>query len=299
MGNDRRFCLFDQGLLDQIEDRKGVLSNVHTFSLSNHKKRCLNLEKELARHSVNLELEGFNSQKSKTKERRRSEKNLKHALSWAREELNKNPELSLNFLENVGSLIDPLTNKDGFRSYNVRVTGSLIPQTSLEKLPRELNTFLIRNKYLRTPFEKAVHAHFHIARIHPFGDGNGRTARLVQDLILGKNGYCPIIIYNKEREEYISLIRKAELSRHIAEGNLSTEEFKKLQGVKERLLVTPQGYEREVYIKEFLTVSRKLMTPEQAEFYNFLALKEKNVLDAELRKVYENGMSNRNLRKIN
>jgi len=43
------------------------------------------------------------------------------------------------------------------------------------------------------PVVKAVMAHYYLAEIHPFGDGNGRTARALEALVLsvtGMNNYC-------------------------------------------------------------------------------------------------------------
>ena len=56
---------------------------------------------------------------------------------------------------------------------------------------------------------KAVYAHLYLAWIHPFGDGNGRTARLVEFLILARSGQVPIPAahllsnhYNLTRDRY-------------------------------------------------------------------------------------------------
>lgn len=56
---------------------------------------------------------------------------------------------------------------------------------------------------------KAVYAHLYIAWIHPFGDGNGRTARLLEFLILANCGRVPIPAahllsnhYNLTRDRY-------------------------------------------------------------------------------------------------
>jgi Fic family protein len=45
-------------------------------------------------------------------------------------------------------------------------------------------------------------AHYVCVRIHPFLDGNGRTARLLSNLILMRRGYPPIIIPVEEGETY-------------------------------------------------------------------------------------------------
>jgi Fic family protein len=56
---------------------------------------------------------------------------------------------------------------------------------------------------------KAVYAHLYIAWIHPFGDGNGRTARLLEFVILASCGQVPILAahllsnhYNLTRDRY-------------------------------------------------------------------------------------------------
>jgi hypothetical protein len=59
------------------------------------------------------------------------------------------------------------------------------------------------------PLERALIAHFHITRIQPFNDGNKRTARMVQNLILHKNDYVPILIKEGERNFYIDLLESA------------------------------------------------------------------------------------------
>lgn len=59
-------------------------------------------------------------------------------------------------------------------------------------------------------FEECVRRYtdMHVAfsSIHPFFDGNGRLSRLIANIPLLKNGYLPIIINNKDRQEYIELL---------------------------------------------------------------------------------------------
>lgn len=49
------------------------------------------------------------------------------------------------------------------------------------------------------PIRYAALAHYKLVHIHPFTDGNGRTSRLLMNLILMRNGYPPIIIQKRER----------------------------------------------------------------------------------------------------
>jgi Fic family protein len=54
----------------------------------------------------------------------------------------------------------------------------------------------------------AVSAHMVFLRIHPFGDGNGRMARFILNLVLIRGGYPPIIVPAKKKEEYFRAIRE-------------------------------------------------------------------------------------------
>ena len=56
------------------------------------------------------------------------------------------------------------------------------------------------------PVRVAANAHFRFVSIHPFVDGNGRTARLLTNLILLLNGYPMAIVRNEERIKYLEAI---------------------------------------------------------------------------------------------
>ena len=55
----------------------------------------------------------------------------------------------------------------------------------------------------------AGEAHYRLVSIHPFVDGNGRTARLLMNLLLIMAGYPPAIIRKRDRLAYIGALEQA------------------------------------------------------------------------------------------
>lgn len=82
----------------------------------------------------------------------------------------------------------------------------------------ESNLFLSDDPEIRFALAvaAAVYAHLYIAWIHPFGDGNGRTARLLEFLILARCGMIPLPAahllsnhYNLTRDQYYRELAEA------------------------------------------------------------------------------------------
>lgn len=59
-----------------------------------------------------------------------------------------------------------------------------------------------------------AYAHHRLVAIHPFTNGNGRTARLVTDLLAYNHGYQAVVLYQREqgaaRTQYLAAIRQAD-----------------------------------------------------------------------------------------
>lgn len=138
--------------------------------------------------------------------------------------------LSADFIKKLALKADP----DFFKNYHVaELKGEMAPYRSVlegvrssgskytppypAKVPFEMQIFIgqakkmceaIAEGYVH-PVEFAAFCHFNIVRIHPFGDANGRTSRLVQDVILKKCGFIPAMIHEGERIHYYSLLENA------------------------------------------------------------------------------------------
>ncbi|KAF2518287.1 Fic family protein [Flavobacterium salilacus subsp. salilacus] len=60
------------------------------------------------------------------------------------------------------------------------------------------------------PILLAAEFHYKFIRIHPFDDGNGRTARILMNFILMKFGYPPVIVKAEDKENYFAALRLAD-----------------------------------------------------------------------------------------
>ena len=100
-----------------------------------------------------------------------------------------------------------------YRQVPVRISGSTVILPNYLKVPTlmaEFANWLTESKNDH-PVTIAAEAHYHLVTIHPFIDGNGRTARLLMNAILMTNGYPPAIIKPEERITYINNLETAQL----------------------------------------------------------------------------------------
>ncbi len=64
------------------------------------------------------------------------------------------------------------------------------------------------------PIERAARVHIDFVGIHPFVDGNGRTARLLMNLELMKSGFPPVIIKVEDRLSYYEALDNAHIKKN-------------------------------------------------------------------------------------
>jgi Fic family protein len=62
------------------------------------------------------------------------------------------------------------------------------PAAQVPRLMREVVRWLERGDLDAHPVVRAAMAHLHVVSVHPFEDGNGRIARIVQSLVLARDG---------------------------------------------------------------------------------------------------------------
>jgi Fic family protein len=289
MVNENYFHIVSEGILNEISRKKSLLEALPEYYLHRETRNDI-LRKEANKHSVSLELAGFHDHSTigklkKSKEFNRCAENLGLAMKFGFE--NYNGEITQEFLEQIGKIVDPDMNPSGFRKDRVRITGATWSPPSPEKLPKELSYFCFSNSCLDNVIERALHSHFNIVRIHPFNDGNGRTARLTQNIVLEDGGFPFAFIGESERREYDQLLDKAIDSYRKKESSMEPIQDMRYTTLLEALTEKNPAPKHEPYLcSQVKSFERIKMTGEQSELYNFLALKIRDSLQKAMDKIY-------------
>ncbi len=98
-----------------------------------------------------------------------------------------------------------------YKTAQNRITGSAFETTPPKFVPTDMKLYFKEYEKLKKelhPLELAAWAHWKLVRIHPFQDGNGRTARIIMNFVLHKNGYAMIDIKTKEKQQYFNALEK-------------------------------------------------------------------------------------------
>jgi Fic family protein len=227
-------------ILQEIDDKKKYLENLSFLEKKLNILAVYSIFEEALHHSARIEypfLELYKESTSKQKKDLRKEE-YHQALTGLREARvyglnNFKLPFKEEFVKNIVSKI--LGKETNYR----RITLGVRPEPSKTtppypaKVPLEIERFkkgltiLCEIKRKKKPsyyVDLAVLTHFHIVRIHPFEDGNGRTARLLQNLILEKNKYPNIVIKEGERSVYHQLLDNACYSFKKREADLSNKD---------------------------------------------------------------------------
>lgn len=76
-------------------------------------------------------------------------------------------------------------------------------------IPGEMAAFIKWIARSETGPKQAFEAHRRLVQIHPFADGNGRTARLLMNLLLLRAGWPPVAVLPEDRPDYLETLEAA------------------------------------------------------------------------------------------
>lgn len=97
-----------------------------------------------------------------------------------------------------------------FRNYGVRVLGSNVARANYAAIPKRMNRLV---EYLNEPSDdivaKIAQAHAIFEMIHPFGDGNGRTGRLIMFAQAMQQGIVPPLVLKERKRAYYKYLEDA------------------------------------------------------------------------------------------
>lgn len=103
-----------------------------------------------------------------------------------------------------------------YRNLPVRIAGATHTPPDSWEVPSEMDgwgEWMNGTSQKLHAVERAALAHHKLAAIHPFIDGNGRTARLVMNLLLMCDGYPPTVISKVNRLQYYRVLAQADNGR--------------------------------------------------------------------------------------
>ena len=97
-----------------------------------------------------------------------------------------------------------------YRRENVLIAGAEHKPPDYLHVPELMQDLIASyNTFIGHPIERAARLHVDFVKIHPFIDGNGRTARLLMNFDLIKSGYLPVIFQAANRLTYYETLDKA------------------------------------------------------------------------------------------
>ena len=128
----------------------------------------------------------------------------------------KKHTISEILIRNLHQIIVQDTEKEWagrYRNANVIIGGAKHTPPDALQVPQKMHdliTWLNSQKNKTNVIELSALLHHKLVHIHPFFDGNGRTARLTMNLLLMQSGYPLVIILKNDRKKYYDVLEKAD-----------------------------------------------------------------------------------------
>jgi Fic family protein len=183
------------------------------------------------------------------------------------------PTLSEHLIRQLHQLVMKKTDEEyagKYRTSNVFIGGAdHTPPDALQvptKMKNLMSWFTKERKRLH-PVELAAFLHHKLVYIHPFFDGNGRTARLAMNIILMRTGYPLAVILKNDRNKYYRSLAQADKGSYIPLVGFITQAVERSLDIYLKTL-TPASQTREQF--SLLSEISK-QTPYSTKYLNLLA----------------------------
>jgi Fic family protein len=139
--------------------------------------------------------------------------NHKEAIDYVEEIVHQQDPLSERLIRSVHQLVLKNIDDDNagrYRRENVVIAGAEHTPPDHLHVPQQMSELMDwYHSFSAHPIERAARLHGDFVKIHPFVDGNGRTARLLMNLDLMTSGYLPVVIKAVDRLSYYEALDKA------------------------------------------------------------------------------------------
>ena len=217
--------MINKELLNRIEEKKKKLDNLRPLPKSALEKLKERLNIELTYNSNAIEGNRLTLRETqlviqegitisgKPLQHHLEAINHENALEWIEEIVTKRKKVDDDLILLIHEMIlKGISEEAGrYRSVRVRITGAKCTPPGPEKIIREITKFIewLKQKKKMHPIEEIALAHYKLVHIHPFIDGNGRTARLLMNLLLMKKGYPITILLKVDRKRYYASLDEA------------------------------------------------------------------------------------------
>jgi len=159
-------------------------------------------------------------------------------------------------------------NAGKYRTGQVRVAVATFMPPSAQEIQTMISKLLqtvSQNPDELRPIELAAFFHHKFVYIHPFLDGNGRTARLLMNFILMRNGYPFTVLLKVDRPKYLRALSEADNGNLIPFANFTAN------CVERSLDIYLLAFEKEAEILTLAEASK--LTPYTQEYLSLLARK--------------------------
>jgi Fic family protein len=202
-------------------------------------------------------------------------KNHTEALDYLSELIDRNNKhtISEKFVRSLHQLVVQDTDKEWagqYRNSGVMITGTnhRPPEAVLvPSLIQELMSWVKTEGKILHVVELAALFHHKLVHIHPFFDGNGRTARLAMNIFLLQSGYPLVIVLKNDRKKYYRVLALADKGNYEPLVRFIAQAVERSLSIYLKVL-TPITKNKEIFL---LLSDLSSQSPYPAKYLNLLA----------------------------